>query len=128
MLCSLNNTSFLYTTDNFRIIEIFDLIIQSKTEYVHSLLLTEGIYDLYKNILINSEDNNLLLMILKDISIMIERGQSFRTSNGINIVSNHFIVKGILDLINNIKSRTNIDNKIILILDEMPKLLNDKTK
>ena len=67
-------------------------------------------------------------MILKDISIMIERGQSFRTSNGINIVSNHFIVKGILDLINNIKSRTNIDNKIILILDEMPKLLNEKTK
>ena len=124
----MNNTIFLYTTDYLRIIEIFDLIIQSKTEYVHSLLLTEGIYDLYKNILINSEDNNLLLMILKDISIMIERGQSFRTSNGINIVSNHFIVKGILDLINNIKSRTNIDNKIILILDEMPKLLNEKTK
>ncbi len=124
----MNNTIFLYTTDYLRIIEIFDLIIQSKTEYVHSLLLTEGIYDLYKNILINSEDNNLLLMILKDISIMIERGKSFRTSNGINIVSNHFIVKGILDLINNIKSRKNIDNKIILILDEMPILLNEKTK
>jgi hypothetical protein len=124
----INDTTFLYNTDYFRIIEIFDLIIQSKAEYVHSLLLTEGIYDLYKNILMNSEDNNLLLIILKDLSIMIERGQNIRTSNGINVVSNHFIKNGILDLINNIKSRTNLNNEIILILDEMPKLLNEKTK
>ena len=123
----INNSSFLYN-DNLKIIEIFDLIIESKAEYVHSLLLTEGIYDLYKNILFNNKDNQILLIILKDFSIMIQRGKNIKTSTGINFVSNHFIQKGILDLINNIKSRTDLDNQINYLLDEIPKLLEEKTR
>jgi hypothetical protein len=123
----INNSSFLYN-DNLKIIEIFDLIIESKAEYVHSLLLTEGIYDLYKNILFNNKDNQILLIILKDFSIMIQRGKNIKTSTGINYVSNHFIQKGILDLINNIKSRTDLDNQINYLLDEIPKLLEEKTR
>ena len=123
----INNSSFLYN-DNLKIIEIFDLIIESKAEYVHSLLLTEGIYDLYRNILLNNKDNKILLIILKDFSIMIQRGKNIKTSTGINFVSNHFIQKGILDLINNIKSRTDLDNQINYLLDEIPKLLEEKTR
>ena len=123
----INNSSFLYN-DNLKIIEIFDLIIESKAEYVHSLLLTEGIYDLYKNILFNNKDNQILLIILKDFSIMIQRGKNIKTSTGINFVSNHFIQKGILDLINNIKSKTDLDNQINYLLDEIPKLLEEKTR
>ena len=122
-----NNSSFLYN-DNLKVIEIFDLIIESKNEYVHSLLLTEGIYDLFKNILINNKDKKILLIILKDFSIMIQRGKNIHTSTGINYVSNHFIQKGILDLINNIKSRTDLDNQINYLLDEIPKILEEKTK
>ncbi len=124
----INNSTFLYNNDNLKIIEIFDLIIESKTEFVHSLLLTEGIYDLYKNILVNCKDNNLLLIILKDFSIMIERGKNILTSNGINVVSNHFLKNGILDLINNIKSRSDLNNKITFLLEEIPKLLDERTK
>jgi hypothetical protein len=123
----INNSSFLYN-DNLKIIEIFDLIIESKAEYVHSLLLTDGIYDLYRNILLNNKDNKILLIILKDFSIMIQRGKNIKTSTGINFVSNHFIQKGILDLINNIKSRTDLDNQINYLLDEIPKLLEEKTR
>ena len=123
----INNTSFLYNNDNLKIIEIFDLIIQSKTEFVHSLLLSEGIYELYINILNNSKDNNILLIILKDFSIMIERGKSIKTSKGINIVARHFMKNGILDLINNIKSRMDLNNQITVLLDEIPKLLEEKT-
>ena len=123
----INNSSFLYNKDNSKIIEIFDLIIQSKTDFVHSLLLTEGIYELYKNILNDNNDNKILLIILKDFSIMIERGKSIKTSNGINYVSNHFIKKGIFDLINNIKSRTDLNEQITYLLDEIPKLLEEKT-
>lgn len=124
----INNSTFLYNNDNLKVIKIFDLIIESKAEYVHSLLLTEGIYELYKNILNNSKDNNLLLIILKDFSIMIERGKNIKTSNGINIISNHFMKNGILDLINNIKGRSDLNNQIIFLLDEIPKLLEEKTK
>ena len=124
----INNSTFLYNNDNLKVIKIFDLIIESKAEYVHSLLLTEGIYDLYKNILNNSKDNNLLLIIFKDLSIMIERGKDIKTSNGINFVSNHFMKNGILDLINNIKGRSDLNNEIIFLLDEIPKLLEEKTK
>ena len=123
----INNSSFLYN-DNLKIIEIFDLIIESKAEYVHSLLLTEGIYDSYRNILLNNKDNKILLIILKDFSIMIQRGKNIKTSTGINFVSNHFIQKGILDLINNIKSRMILDIRINYLLDEIPKLLEEKTK
>ena len=123
----INNSSFLYN-DNLKIIEIFDLIIESKAEYVHSLLLTDGIYDLYRNILLNNKDNKILLIILKDFSIMIQRGKNIKTSTGINFVSNHFIQKGILDLINNIKSRTDLDNQINYLLDEISKLLEEKAR
>ena len=58
---------------------------------------------------------------------MIERGKSIKTSNGINYVSNHFIKKGIFDLINNIKSRTDLNEQITYLLDEIPKLLEEKT-
>jgi len=59
---------------------------------------------------------------------MIQRGKNIKTSTGINFVSNHFIQKGILDLINNIKSRMVLDIRINYLLDEIPKLLEEKTK
>ena len=123
----INNSTFLYNNDNNKIIEIFDLIIQSKAEFVHSLLLTEGIYELYKNILNNNKDSNLLLIILKDFSIMIERGKAFKTSNGINCVSSYFMKNGILDLINNLKSSSELNNNIIFLLDEIQNLLEEKS-
>ena len=122
-----NNSTFLYNNDNFKIIEIFDLIIQSKADFVHSLLLTEGIYNDYKNILHNNKENNILLIILKDFSIMIERGKAIKTSSGKNCVSNYFTKNGILDLLNNLKTRTNLNDQIIFLLDEIPKLLEEKT-
>ena len=121
----INNSTFLYSNDNLKIIEIFDLIIQSKEDFVHSLLLSENIYELYKNILDNTKDNNILSIILKDFSIMIEQGKKIKTSNGNNIVSNHFLKNGIIDLINNIKSRSEINNQIIFLLDEITKLLEE---
>ena len=121
----INNSTFVYSEDNTKIIEIFDLLIGSKTEFVLSVLLSDDIYNLYKNILYNTKDNNLISMILKDISIMIEKGKNIKTSNGINFVSNHFIKNGIIDLINNIKSRTDINNQILFLLDEINKLLEE---
>ena len=112
----INNSKFCFNNDNLKIMEIFDLIIKSKTDFVHSLLLTEGIYDLYKNILFNCNHYNLLELILNDIAIMIERGKSIKTSSGINIVSNHFIKNGIYDLIDNIKSRMDFNEKINYLL------------
>lgn len=122
----INNSTFLYNNDNLKLIEIFDLIIQSKVEFVHSLLLSENIYELYKNILDNTKDNNILSIILKDFSIMIEQGKKIRSSNGSNIVLNHFMKNGILDLINNIKSRSEINNQIIFLLEEITQLIEEK--
>ena len=123
----INNSKFCFNNDNLKIMEIFDLIIKSKTDFVHSLLLTEGIYDLYKNILFNCNHYNLLELILNDIAIMIERGKSIKTSSGINIVSNHFIKNGIYDLIDNIKSRMDFNEKINYLLEEISNLLKEKS-
>ena len=119
----INSSKYCFNNNNSKILEIFDLIIKSKTEFVHSLLLTEGIYDLYKNILFNNTNNELIALILDDIAIMIEKGKSIKTSSGINIVSNHFIKNGIFDLIENIKGRNDINEKINYLLDEITNLL-----
>ena len=119
----INSSKYCFNNSNSKILEIFDLIIKSKTEFVHSLLLTEGIYDLYKNILFNNTNNELIALILDDIAIMIEKGKNIKTSSGINIVSNHFIKNGIFDLIENIKGRNDINEKINYLLDEITNLL-----
>ena len=119
----INSSKYCFNNNNSKILEIFDLIIKSKTEFVHSLLLTEGIYDLYKNILFNKANNELMALILNDIAIMIEKGKGIKTSSGINIVSNHFIKNGIFDLIENIKGRNDINEKINYLLDEITNLL-----
>mgnify|MGYP006916132689 FL=1 len=119
----INYSKYCLNNNNSKIMEIFDLIIKSKTNFVHSLLLTEGIYDLYKNILFNCNNNDLLILILNDIAIMIERGKNIKTSNGINIISNHFIKNGIFDLIDNIKGRNELNEQINYLLDEISNLL-----
>ena len=119
----INSSKYYINNSNSKILEIFDLIIKSKTEFVHSLLLTEGIYDLYKNILFSNGNNELIALILNDIVIMIEKGKGIKTSSGINIVSNHFIKNGIFDLIENIKGRNNINEKINYLFDEITNLL-----
>ena len=126
----IKNPKFCYNNNNLKIFEIFDLIIKSKTEDVHNfhnLLLTEGIYDLYKNILFNCNSNELFILILNDIAIMIEKGQNRKTSRKINFVSDHFIKSGILDLIDNIKGKTELNDKINYLLEEISILLNEKT-
>ena len=119
----INISKYSFSNSDAKILEIFDLIIKSKAEFIHSLLLTEGIYDLYKNILLNNPNNDIIALILNDIGIMIERGKSIKTSSGINIVSNHFIKNGIFDLIENIKGRNDINEQIIYLLDEISNLL-----
>ena len=123
----INSSKFCFNNNNSKILEIFDLIIKSNTEFVISSLLTEGIYDLYKNILFNCNNNELIEMILNDIAIMIEKGKSIKTSSRINFVSNHFIQNGIFDLIDNIKAKTEFNEKINYLLDEIQNLLKEKT-
>lgn len=123
----INDSKFCFNNNNSKILEIFDLIIKSNTEFVISSLLTEGIYDLYKNILFNCNNNELIEMILNDIAIMIEKGKSIKTSSRINFVSNHFIQNGIFDLIDNIKAKTGFNEKINYLLDEIQNLLKEKT-
>ena len=123
----INDSKFCFNNNNSKILEIFDLIIKSNTEFVISSLLTEGIYDLYKNILFNCNNNELIEMIINDIAIMIEKGKSIKTSSRINFVSNHFIKNGIFDLIDNIKAKTEFNEKINYLLDEIQNLLKEKT-
>ena len=123
----IKSSKFCFNSNNSKILEIFDLTIKSNTEFVISSLLTEGIYDLYKNILFNCNNNELIETILNDIAIMIEKGKSIKTSSRINFVSNHFIQNGIFDLIDNIKAKTGFNEKINYLLDEIQNLLKEKT-
>ena len=132
--CIVNLFKFLkqnYALNNetkLEIIKIFDLLINSKTRFVHTVLLTEKIYEFYKEILLSDCDNYLIEIIIKDLKIMIDRAKEIKVSNGKNITAFYFIESGIVDVINNIKNRTDLREDVLFLLDDLTKILEIEDK
>lgn len=132
--CIVNLFKFLkqnYALSNetkLKIIKIFDLLINSKTRFVHTVLLTEKIYEFYKEILLSDCDNYLIEIIIKDLKIMIDRAKEIKVSNGKNITAFYFIESGIVDVINNIKNRTDLREDVLFLLDDLTKILEIEDK
>ena len=132
--CIVNLFKFLkqnYALNNetkLEIIKILDLLINSKTRFVHTVLLTEKIYEFYKEILLSDCDNYLIEIIIKDLKIMIDRAKEIKVSNGKNITAFYFIESGIVDVINNIKNRTDLREDVLFLLDDLTKILEIEDK
>ena len=132
--CIVNLFKFIkqnYVLNNeikLKIIKIFDLLINSRAEFVHSVLLTEKIYDFYKEVLLSDCDNNLIGFIIKDLKIMIDRAEGIKVSSGKNIVAFYFLESGIIDVINCIKNRTDLSEDVLFLLDDLTKSVEMKDK
>ena len=92
------------------------------------MLLTEKIYEFYKEILLSDCDNYLIEIIIKDLKIMIDRAKEIKVSNGKNITAFYFIESGIVDVINNIKNRTDLREDVLFLLDDLTKILEIEDK
>ena len=124
----LKQNYYLSNETKLKMIKIFDLLINSRTRFVHTVLLIEKIYEFYKEILLSDCDNSLIGIIIKDLKIFINRSKEIKVSNGKNITAFYFIESGIIDEINNIKNRTDLSEDVLFLLDDLTKILETEDK
>ena len=107
------------------LVDIFDLIINSKLNFVQTKLISEGICEFYKNILENNSDEDLIKMIIIDFVIMINYNQSLNNVDSkSNIIILHLEKIGVLDIVNNLKGRQDLSEEVYGIINEFISFFN----
>ena len=112
-----------YCKDNESIIKIFNILISSNHKYVLTLLVTEGICELYKNILNNKPSNEDVDIIIKNLISIICYYDKFSCEaidkKNLNFILIHLEKIGIYEVINNLKSRNVLSDSSIESINEI---------
>ena len=128
MLFKLHKIPF-YSKDNESIIKIFNILISSNHKYIRTLLMTEGICELYKNILNNEPSNDDVEIIIKNLISMINYsdnflGETIHDKKNLNLILIHLEKIGVYEVINNLKSRNDLSDSSIAAINEISSLFN----
>ena len=128
MLFKLHKIPF-YSKDNESIIKIFNILISSNHKYIRTLLMTEGICELYKNILNNEPSNDDVEIIIKNLISMINYsdnflGETIHDKKNLNLILIHLEKIGVYEVINNLKSRNDLSDSSIAAINEISTLFN----
>ena len=128
MLFKLHKIPF-YSKDNESIIKIFNILISSNHKYIRTLLMTEGICELYKNILNNEPNNDDVEIIIKNLISMINYsdnflGETIHDKKNLNLILIHLEKIGVYEVINNLKSRNDLSDSSIAAINEISSLFN----
>jgi hypothetical protein len=122
-----------YSKERKTIIEIFNRLISSNHKYIRTLLISEGICELYENILKNEPSNEEVETIIKNLITIINYSdkfleENFNDKNNLNLILIHLEKIGFYEVINNLKSRNDLsDSSIAFILFIFLKSLEDNT-
>lgn len=113
------------------IIRIFNILILSNHKYIHALLISEGICDLYKNILENEPSSDDIEIIINNFISMVNYSENFgKEKNGnkdsVNLLVMHLEKIGISEILNHLKSRNDISDASISAINEISSLINHK--
>mgnify|MGYP002624918240 CR=1 FL=1 len=89
--------------------------------YIKTLLISEGICQFYKNLLLdeNSLNQDLIQNIFIDILTLIEFYGNFEDNKNNNIILLHFQIIGMNDIIENYKSKINLSNELMNIISDV---------
>ena len=120
-----------YAKEINSIIKIFNVLISSNHKYIQTLLISEGICELYKSILerepkseeIETIINNLILMINYSNNFVNEK---FGEKNNDNLILLHLEQIGFYEAINNLRSRNDLSEAAISAINEISSLFNHK--
>ena len=129
-----NNTKILYnlllySKERKTIIEIFNRLISSNHKYIRTLLISEGICELYENILKNEPSNEEVETIIKNLITIINYSdkfleENFNDKNNLNLILIHLEKIGFYEVINNLKSRNDLSDSSIAAINEISSLFN----
>ena len=112
-------------------IKIFNVLIMSNQKYIKTLLIAEGICELYKSILENNPDNEDIKIIIHNFINMVNSienfmKENFEKNNSINPLLIHLEKIGVYEVLNNLKSRNDLTEDSISAINEISSLFNQK--
>lgn len=118
-----------YSKERKTIIEIFNRLISSNHKYIRTLLISEGICELYENILKNEPSNEEVETVIKNLITIINYSdkfmeENFNDKNNLNLILIHLEKIGFYEVINNLKSRNELSDSSIAAINEISSLFN----
>ena len=121
-----------YAKESKSIIKIFNVLISSNHKYIRTLLISEGICELYKNILENEPNNENVEIIIKNLISMVNYSDKFGKENSnetgnLNLILMHLEKIGVYEILNNLKSRNDLSDASISAINEISSLLCHST-
>ena len=120
-----------YAKEIKNIIKIFNVLIMSNHKYIQTLLITEGICELYKTILENEPNNEEIEIIVHNFIAMVNSTENFMKENNgentsINLLLLHLEKIGVSEVLNHLKSRNDLSEASISTINEISSLFNHK--
>ena len=117
-----------YSSGNKNIIKIFHVLIQSNHKYIQTLLISEGICEWYKTILEDEPSPDDIESIISDFIAMVKYSAKLDKddNNENNFLLIHLEKIGILELIISLKSRSDLSEEVLELLNEFSSLFNKK--
>lgn len=120
-----------YSKEIKPMIKIFNILISSNHKYIQTLLISEGICELYKSFLENEPSNDEIEIMINNFLSMVKYSENFmKEKNGDNMDHNSLLIHlekiGVFEVVNNLKSRNELSNKVISAINEFCSLINHK--
>ena len=120
-----------YAKEIKSIIKIFNVLILSNHRYIQTLLISEGICELYKGILQNEPSNDDIEIIVNNFISMVKSTENFMNekngeNNSINLLLMHLEKIGVSEVLNNLKGRNDLSDASISAINEISSLFNHK--
>lgn len=100
--------------------KIFNVLIQSNHKYIQTLLISEGICEWYKTILEDEPNLENIKMIIGNLITMVKYSGNLTKENECknNLLLIHLEKIGILEVVNSLKSKEELSEDIISLINE----------
>ena len=124
LLFQLQKIPFYQNDNKNYMIKIFNILIQSNHKYIQTLLISEGICEWYKTILEDAPNEENITMIISDYITMVKYSANLvkEDNNKNNLLLIHLEKIGILELVNSLKSRNDLSEVAMTLLNEFSQL------
>ena len=121
----------IYSKEIKPMIKIFNILISSNHKYIQTLLISEGICELYKSFLQNEPTNDDIEIMINNFISMVNYSENFMKDNsGKNMNNNLLLIHlekiGVFEVVNNLKSNNELSNEAISAINEFCSLFNQK--
>ena len=124
LLFKLQNISVYSKENKNYMIKIFNVLIQSNHKYIQTLLISEGICEWYKSILEDEPKKENVEMIMKDFITMVNYFANLAKDDNCknNILLIHLEKIGLLEVVNNLKSKNDLPDEVMALVNEFSNL------